>query len=204
MSYTVIMFRFLKYPLVLNKKMNIIYFLTSFVLYYIIGRLYINGSLLVRNAAEWARDHISVYLKIVPSFKLMFEYLENSNQADGIGLVTLCFVLMLIILLLTFLQMSIFRKETFQSGHQSFFGKIDKIGWRNFLILFSILLIIYSANLISFSPDYKFLGLQNGDIARSPLMLAIEVFFHHVFLFFILLIIFVVPFIYVPYKKFFS
>lgn len=195
------MFKFLRYPLVLNKKVNIFYFLFSFVSYYYVGYLYINGNLFIRFTAEWARDHVAEVLRTVPSFNLMFEYLEGSNQAEGIGLVTLCILLMFFILFLTFLQMSIFRKETFQIGHQTFFNKVDKMGWRSFLILFSLLMLIYSANLISFSPSYKFLGLQNGDIARSPLMLAVEVFFHHLFLLFILLIIFIVPFIYIPYRK---
>lgn len=195
------MFRFLRYPLVLNKKINIFYFLFSFIIYYTVGHLYVNDNLFIKFIAEWSRDHVSAFLKIVPSFKLMFKYLEDSNQAEGVGLVTLCILLMLLILFLTILQMSIFRKETFQIGHQTFFDKVDKMGWRNFLILSSIMVLIYSANLISFSPGYKFLGLQNGDIARSPLMLAIEVFFHQIFLLFILLMIFIVPFIFIPFKK---
>ena len=132
----------------------------------------------------------------------MFDYLISVQNSNFIGVISLAVITMLLLLLLTFIQVIFLKRETYEVGHGTFFKLIGRIGWRKYIILsilFTLLYLIYL--LVYFPENYIFPYFQNKNIINSPFVLMFEMASHHFVLSFLGVLLYVVPFIYMPYRN---
>lgn len=193
---------FLKYLLIVNPKYNIFYFTFCFGIYYIIGYLYIIHNPLLMKVAKFFKGYFSPVISVIPRFRKMFGYLSSVQHSDVIGVISFAIVIMIILILLTFIQIIFLKNETYEVGHGSFFKKIERWGWKAFIMIMSLFITLYLIWLLLYFPNnYIFPYLQYKNITHSPFVLMLEIATHHFFISCIGLFLYVVPFIYIPYRN---
>lgn len=194
--------KLLRNSLIVNPKYNVFYFLFCFGIYYTIGYLYKSNNLFLVKAAKLSETYFSPIVSIIPRFQIMFDYLSLVQNSNIIGVVNLAIIIMLLLLSITFIQIIFLKKETYEVGNETFFKVIEHMGWRKYIIVSILFIILYLIYLLNYFPDnYIFPYFQNKNIINSPFVLMLEMASHHFVLSFLGLLLYVVPFVYIPYKK---
>lgn len=153
-------------------------------------------------AAKFSEIYFSPVISIIPRFQKMFAYLSSVQHSDVIGVVSFAIVTMIILILLTFIQIIILKNETYEVGHGTFFKNIERIGWKKLIIILALFSTLYLVWLLLYFPDNNiFPYLKYKNITHSPFVLMFEMASHHFFIVCIGLFLYVVPFIYLPYKN---